>query len=107
VAIEVASNSMMTPAIVAVEYVSASWCKRCHELKPLMTTVCAVSGVKPTMIDYDALDDDDPVRAAVTSLPMIRMRINNGNWLLYTAAQFDDWTAKITEEAVTYGHLEF
>lgn len=103
---EVAADHIM-PATVAVEYVSASWCKRCHELKPIMTTICAVSGVKPTVIDYDALEEDDPVRATVTSLPMIRMRINDGDWILYTAAQLEDWKAKIAEEAVTYGDLDF
>jgi hypothetical protein len=94
-------------ATVAVEYVSASWCKRCHELKPIMATICAVSGVKPVIIDYDALEEEDPVRATVTSLPMIRMRINDSDWILYTAAQLEDWKAKIAEVAVTHGDLDF
>ena len=72
-----------------------------------MTTICAVSGVKPVIIDYDVLEEDDPVRTTVTSLPMIRMKIDAGAWALYTAAQFDDWKAKIAETAVTYGDLDF
>lgn len=72
-----------------------------------MATICAVSGVKPVIIDYDALEEDDPVRATVTSLPMIRMRINHGDWILYTASQLDDWKEKIAEVAVTHGDLDF
>jgi hypothetical protein len=79
-----------------VQLISAAWCKRCHTLKPDIAAATTVAGASFAIIDYDTLDETDPVRNAVTALPMIRMRTGpDAPWAAYTPAELDVWKADL------------
>lgn len=80
------------PAIV--ELISAPWCKRCHTVKPDVAATCAVVGASLTYVEYDDLDE--ATQATVTSLPTIRMRIDEGSaWTIWTANTLVEWKEAI------------
>lgn len=80
-----------------VVLISATWCKRCAELKPEIQRLCAVAGVNFNIVDYDELDDDDPVKIAVKALPTIRMRVAEApDWIMYRPIEIDVWKAAVT-----------
>ncbi len=85
----------MSTAIIQVQLVSASWCKRCAVIKPDVAALCKTAGATLTIIDFDELEEDDPVKRAVTALPTILM-----NDKAYTPAEFDAWRSAITAAAV-------
>jgi hypothetical protein len=66
--------------------ISAPWCKRCHVLKPDIAGLCAVTGRTLTVVNFDELADDDPLKTNVKSLPTILM-----DGKAYTAATFEEW----------------
>ncbi len=72
--------------------VSAPWCKRCHELKPDIVALCAVTGRELRIVSFDDLEDDDPVKVAVKSLPTLLM-----DGKVYTAATIEAWKTDIVE----------
>lgn len=78
---------------VEVELISAAWCGRCKTIKPEVAAACAVAGARFAVVDYDELDDCDPVKNSVTALPMIRMRSGGADapWEAYTPAQLPAW----------------
>jgi hypothetical protein len=77
---------------VAVEIISAPWCKRCHTVKPEVAAVCAVVGATLEYVEYDDLDEAKQV--IVTSLPTIRMRVSpDAGWTIWTANTLDEWKA--------------
>ena len=78
-----------------VQLVSAVWCKRCAVIKPDVTALCKTAGATLTIVDFDELEEDDPVKRAVTALPTILM-----NGKAYTPAEFDAWRSAITAAAV-------
>ncbi|NDE17582.1 hypothetical protein EBZ80_21915 [bacterium] len=83
-------------ASVEVELISAAWCGRCKTIKPEVAAACAVAGARFAVVDYDELDDCDPVKNSVTALPMIRMRRRSSRgadtpWEAYTPAQLPAW----------------
>lgn len=80
------------PSSVEVELISATWCGRCKTIKPEVAAACAVAGARFAVVDYDELDDCDPVKNSVTALPMIRMRLGEETpWEAYTPAQLSVW----------------
>lgn len=80
-----------------VVLVSATWCKRCAELKPDIQRLCAAAGVTFNIVDYDELEEDDPVKVAVKALPTIRMRAAAADeWVTYRPAEIDAWKAAVT-----------
>jgi thiol-disulfide isomerase/thioredoxin len=90
-----ATAATATAAAAEVVLVSAQWCKRCHTLKPEIAKLCALTGVKLTVLDYDELEDSI-LKAEVKSLPSIFLRADPEKaWKLYTAAEFDSWKSDI------------
>lgn len=89
------SNRMSANSEVVL--VSAAWCKRCVELKPEIQRLCAATGLSFNIVDYDELDDDDPVKMAVKALPTIRMRATGSTeWQNYRPTEIDVWKAAVT-----------
>jgi hypothetical protein len=72
----------MNPIIL----ISAPWCKRCNELKPSIASLCAIVGRELSVVNFDDLDDDDPMKTNVKSLPTLLM-----DGKTYTTATFEDW----------------
>lgn len=93
--------SAAAPAI-EVQLISATWCKRCAVIKPEVEALCKTAGAKFTVLDYDELEDDDPVKRAVTALPTILM-----GGKAYTPAELDAWREAITAAAVGVGDDDF
>ncbi len=84
----------MTTEVVLV---SAVWCKRCSELKPDVRRLCEVAGVKFSILDYDDLEDDDPVKTSVKALPTIRMRVaDTTEWLTFRPTEIEEWKTALT-----------
>lgn len=87
----------VSPAKAEVELLTASWCKRCKEIKPTVQQTCSLTGASYREIDYDALDDDHPVKIAVTALPTIRVRlasdvaVGDRGWQVFVPADLDKW----------------
>lgn len=89
---------------IEVELISAAWCGRCKTIKPEVAAACAVAGARFAVVDYDELDDCDPVKNSVTALPMIRMRHCGGPWEAYTPAELTAWKeAMMAAAAATSG----
>ena len=85
-----------------VVLVSATWCKRCAELKPEIQRLCAAAGVTFNIVDYDELEEDDPVKVAVKALPTIRMRSSGSDaWITYRPTEIDAWKAAVTSLPLT------
>jgi hypothetical protein len=85
------------PAKAEVELLTASWCKRCKEIKPVVQQTCALTGASYREIDYDALEDDNPVKTAVTALPTVRVRltadvaVGDRGWQTFVPAELEKW----------------
>lgn len=76
-----------------VELLTATWCKRCKEIKPIVQQTCTmVGGVSYREVDYDELTDDDPVKISVKALPTIRVRMGSGEeWRSFLPADLEAW----------------
>ena len=95
------------PKTIEVQLISATWCKRCHAIKPEVTQLCAATAANLTVVDYDELEEDDPIKKEVTALPTVRMRSDPaGEWIPYTPAILDKWKADIAGLAITAGNDE-
>lgn len=82
-----------------VVLVSATWCKRCNELKPEIQRLCAAAGIAFSVVDFDELEEDDPVKLSVKALPTIRMRSPSASataWTVYRPTELDTWRAAVT-----------
>lgn len=90
-----------------VELISAPWCKRCAEIKPVVAQLCAAAGAVMTIRDYDDdLDEDE--RGAIVSLPTIRMRNAEGDgWKSWTAATLEEWKSVIAQAGLKGGDEDF
>ena len=42
-----------------VQFISASWCKKCVELKPEANQLCSIAGIIMKIIDFDEMDECD------------------------------------------------
>jgi hypothetical protein len=79
-----------------VKLVSAPWCKRCHELKPDIAATVAIAGATLEIVNFDELEDNDPVKVAVASLPTILMQTKaGGSWTAYTAHTMAEWKVAV------------
>jgi len=67
-----------------VQIISAPWCKRCQTIKPEIEAHSVITGVSLTILDYDEMEESDPIKLAVKSLPTMRLRIGD-SWTVYTA----------------------
>lgn len=77
-----------------VELLTATWCKRCKEIKPVVQQTSAMAGASYREVDYDGLEDDDPVKVAVKALPTIRVRlltVEGSPWQVFLPAELDAW----------------
>jgi thiol-disulfide isomerase/thioredoxin len=84
--------SATTPVKAEVELLTAAWCKRCKEIKPVVQQTSAMAGATYREVDYDGLGDDDPVKVAVKALPTIRVRLHGeGGWRVFVPAELDEW----------------
>lgn len=93
---------------VEVQLISAAWCKRCQVIKPDVERLCTIAEAIFSYIDYDALDESDPVKQAVTALPTIRMRTEiKGEWALYTPTELEAWKTAITATVDLHGETDF
>lgn len=82
-----------------VQLISAAWCKRCHVIRPEVVAVCAMAGAALTYVDFDDLEEDDPLKKSVVSLPTIRMRVGGGEWSTWTAATYEEWKVAVVAAA--------
>ena len=82
-----------TPVKAEVELLTATWCKRCKEIKPVVQQTSAMAGASYREVDYDVLEDDDPVKVAVKALPTIRVRMaaEGSEWRVFVPAEMDAW----------------
>lgn len=94
---------------VIVEYISATWCKRCHDILPTVRSTCQIAGAQLEMLDFDELDDCDKRKEAVTALPTIRLTTDGGHtWTEFTPAGLDDWKrATLASVSIMDGPEEF
>lgn len=91
----------MATTTITVRLISAPWCKRCHEMKPDIAAHVAIADATLETVNFDELEDGDPVRASVVSLPTIHMQtVAGGPWVSYTAATFDAWKSAILAAAL-------
>lgn len=89
------SAAAAAAATLEVRLISAAWCKRCAVIKPDVEALCKTAGATFMIIDFDELEEDDPVKRAVTALPTILMDNK-----AYTPAELDTWRSAITAAAV-------
>lgn len=84
---------MTTLVKAEVELLTATWCKRCKEIKPVVQQTSAMAGATYREVDYDELEDDDPVKVAVKALPTIRVRMmtEGSEWRVFVPAELDAW----------------
>ena len=99
---------MTTESMTEVVLVSATWCKRCNELKPEIRNLCAAVGVKFSILDYDDLEEEDPVKLSVKALPTIRMRPSGrAEWIIYRPTEIEGWRAAMTALPVSTSGEDF
>lgn len=90
-----------------VKLISAAWCGRCKELKPDVVATCVAVDAAFSIVDFDDLDDDDPLKESVKSLPsLLFRRVAGGDWQLYGASSFDSWKQDATAAALSSGVAE-
>lgn len=87
----------MTTEVVLI---SATWCARCKLIKPDVEVVCRNVDAIFSIVDYDDLEEDDPVKKSVVALPTIRMRRGDGEWTSYKPSELETWRASMLEGAV-------
>ena len=87
--------------MIEVELISAAWCARCKTIKPDVALACKTAGARFAIVDYDELDDCDPVKNAVTALPMIRMRCGGADvpWTAWLPAELEAWKEALATAA--------
>jgi thiol-disulfide isomerase/thioredoxin len=79
-----------------VQLISATWCKRCQTIKPEVISLSSITGATLTILDYDEMEETDPIKEAIKSLPTIRLKINEqSEWRIYTAATITEFKADI------------
>ena len=75
-----------------VKLISATWCGRCKELKPNVAATCTTVGATFNIVDFDDLEEDDPLKESIKSLPsLLFRRVAGGDWQLYGASAFESW----------------
>lgn len=80
---------------IEVQMISASWCKRCGVIKPGVEQACKNSGAELKIINYDELEDRDPIKNRVTALPSLIIGDK-----VYKPADSDEWREVLAAAAV-------
>jgi thiol-disulfide isomerase/thioredoxin len=75
-------------AVTRVEMITASWCGRCKEIKPEVTTLCQMASIPLTFVDYTKMEEEDT--ASIKSLPTLRTYTKDGI-IDHTASTLEDW----------------
>ncbi len=93
------------PTNTTVQLISAPWCKRCHLIKPEVKLYCEMAGATLTELNFDELEEGDPLKATVKALPTIMMRLTapspspspspSHDWVSYAPADLEKWKAAI------------
>jgi hypothetical protein len=71
-------------------------------MKPDVEALCRSVGAKLSIVDYDELEEDDPVKQAVSALPTIRMRRGERVWSTYTPSEVESWRSAMMADAVSF-----
>ena len=87
---------------IIVQLISASWCKRCQTIKPDLVRVCELAGATLTVLDYDQMEENDPIKIDVKSLPTIRFM-----GMVYTTDSFESCKADIMNSIAFNTDSEF
>jgi len=74
-----------------VEFITATWCARCKEIKPRVVQVCAAAGVELVFVDYTDLEEEE--KGILTSLPTIRYKGTT-----YVTDTIEDWVAAVASQ---------
>ena len=102
--VEGRATELSVQSTMEVKLISATWCTRCKELKPDIVATCAAVGAAFSIVDFDDLDEDDPLKESIKSLPSLLFRTSaTGDWQLYGASVFDSWKQDATAAAVSSG----
>lgn len=89
-----------------VEFITATWCGRCKEIKPRVMQICATMSTMLTFVDYEEMDEE--AKAAITSLPTIRMRTTATEpWVTYVAATIEDWVDAMASQKLVMSDTDF
>jgi hypothetical protein len=88
---------MPTNINTTVQLISAPWCKRCHLIKPEVKRYCEMAGAVLTELNFDELEEGDPLKATVKALPTIMMRLSapSQDWVSYAPADLEKWKVAI------------
>ncbi len=76
----------------SVKYISATWCKRCHELRPTVNSTCSLLNIPLNFQDYDDLTEEESAR--ITSLPTLYHHVD-GKEIKYGAKEIESWTQQM------------
>lgn len=96
-----------------VQFISAVWCKRCVTIKPEVQLICSMNNITCSVVDFDEdLDENDALKAEITSLPTILYREAGANkWVTFTANTLELWKAKMAaksaKDAIPRADLDF
>jgi thiol-disulfide isomerase/thioredoxin len=80
---------------IQVQMISAPWCKRCALMKPDILRTVNMVNAGFTYLNFDELEEDDEAKLAVTALPTVRMRVDDGDWKAYPAGEISVWKEAI------------
>ena len=74
-----------------VEFITATWCARCKEIKPRVVQVCAAAGVELVFFDYADLEEEE--KGTISSLPTIRYKGTT-----YVTDTIEDWVTAVASQ---------
>jgi hypothetical protein len=80
---------------IEVTLISATWCKRCHVIKPGVEQACKNAGATLTVVDYEELEEDSTLKQQVKALPSL---IIDGK--IYKPADSEEWREVLAAAAV-------
>jgi len=83
---------------IEVQLISAEWCKRCKDIKPIVIETCKMNGATYEEVDYETMEEAD--KEAIKSLPTIRMRLGTA-WTIYVANTLDVWKQTIASLSIS------
>lgn len=83
-----------------LQIISATWCKRCDEIKPKATAVAGLASTTLKVVDYDAeLTEEE--RGEITKLPTLRFRASaTDSWRTFLPTEFDAWKRTVLEAVI-------
>ena len=81
-----------------VRMITATWCKRCHTMKPDVISACKLAGANLSFIDFDELEEEDPLKG-VKSLPTLQIMVD-GEWKSFGATEYSAWGEVLMSQVV-------